>query len=89
MEDRRQYYLHTFSRKQPELNWECKAVREAVWEMMRFWGDKGIDGFRMDVINGLSKDTSFPDGKLWPTGFGDPTPFVKNGALLHPWPACA
>lgn len=83
VEDRHQYYLHTFSRKQPELNWECKAVREAVWEMMRFWGDKGIDGFRMDVVNGLSKDTSFPDGKLWPTGFGDPTPFVKNGPKIH------
>ena len=51
-----EYYLHLFSRKQPDLNWENPQVRAAVYEMMRWWLDRGIDGFRMDVINMLSKD---------------------------------
>jgi oligo-1,6-glucosidase len=50
-----QYYLHLFSKKQPDLNWENEHVRSFVYEMMRFWLDKGIDGFRMDVINFISK----------------------------------
>jgi oligo-1,6-glucosidase len=56
-----QYYLHIFSRKQPDLNWENPEVREAVYAMMRWWLDRGVDGFRMDVINMISKDTSLPD----------------------------
>src|SRR5690349_4413893 len=51
-----EYYLHLFSRKQPDLNWENPEVREAVYSMMRWWLDRGVDGFRMDVINLLSKD---------------------------------
>ncbi len=54
------YYLHYFSRKQPDLNWENPRLREEVYDMMKFWFDKGIDGFRMDVITFISKDTSFP-----------------------------
>ncbi|MDA0173040.1 alpha-glucosidase [Solirubrobacter taibaiensis] len=50
------YYLHLFSRKQPDLNWENPAVREAIYAMMRWWLDRGVDGFRMDVINLISKD---------------------------------
>ena len=46
-----QYYLHLFSRKQPDLNWENPEVREAIYAMMRWWLDRGVDGFRMDVIN--------------------------------------
>ena len=57
-----EYYLHLFSRKQPDLNWENPQVRAAVYEMMRWWLDRGIDGFRMDVINMLSKDADLPDG---------------------------
>lgn len=56
-----QYYLHIFSRKQPDLNWENPEVRRAVYSMMRWWLERGVDGFRMDVINMISKDTSFPD----------------------------
>jgi oligo-1,6-glucosidase len=56
-----QYYMHIFSRKQPDLNWENPEVRQAVYAMMRWWLDRGVDGFRMDVINMISKDTSLPD----------------------------
>jgi oligo-1,6-glucosidase len=56
-----QYYLHVFSTKQPDLNWENPEVRQAVYAMMRWWLDRGVDGFRMDVINMISKDTSLPD----------------------------
>ncbi len=56
-----QYYLHIFSPKQPDLNWENPGVRQAVYAMMRWWLDRGVDGFRMDVINMISKDTSLPD----------------------------
>jgi oligo-1,6-glucosidase len=57
-----EYYLHIFSRKQPDLNWEHPEVREAVYAMMRWWLDRGVDGFRMDVINFISKDPALPDG---------------------------
>ena len=56
-----EYYLHLFSKKQPDLNWENPAVRKEVHRIMKFWLDKGIDGFRMDVISLISKDTGFPD----------------------------
>ena len=59
-----EYYLHLFSRKQPDLNWENPEVREAVYAMMRWWLDRGVDGFRMDVINLISKDPGLPDGTL-------------------------
>jgi oligo-1,6-glucosidase len=58
-----EYYLHLFARKQPDLNWENPAVRQAVYAMMRWWLDRGVDGFRMDVINMISKDVG-PDGAL-------------------------
>jgi oligo-1,6-glucosidase len=56
-----EYYLHPFSRKQPDLNWENPEVRQAVYAMMRCWLDRGVDGFRMDVINLISKEPSVPD----------------------------
>ena len=59
-----EYYLHLFSRKQPDLNWENPEVRRAVYAMMRWWLDRGVDGFRMDVINFISKDTRLPDTVL-------------------------
>lgn len=59
--ERGQYYLHLFAPGQPDLNWENPEVRESVWDIMRFWLDKGIDGFRMDVINLISKPTDLPD----------------------------
>ncbi|NBB74294.1 MAG: glucohydrolase, partial [Bacteroidetes bacterium] len=54
-----QYYLHLFDPKQPDLNWEHPAVRDEVYDLMRFWLDKGVDGFRMDVIPFISKDLPF------------------------------
>ena len=57
-----EYYLHLFSRKQPDLNWENPEVREAIYAMMRWWLDRGVDGFRMDVINLISKPPGLPDG---------------------------
>jgi len=56
-----EYYLHLFTKKQPDLNWENPKVRAEVYDLMRWWLDKGIDGFRMDVINMLSKVPGFPD----------------------------
>ncbi len=56
-----EYYLHLFSRKQPDLNWENPQVRTAVYDMMHWWLQKGIDGFRMDVINMISKVPGLPD----------------------------
>lgn len=61
-----EYYLHLFSRKQPDLNWENPRVRGEVFAMMRWWLDKGIDGFRMDVINMISKAPGLPDAPAAP-----------------------
>ncbi|OIJ10497.1 glucohydrolase [Anaerobacillus alkalilacustris] len=55
-----QYYMHSFAVEQPDLNWENKEVREEIYKMMRYWLDKGIDGFRLDVINLLAKLDGFP-----------------------------
>lgn len=57
-----QFYLHSFSKKQPDLNWDNPKVRDEVFKMMTWWCDKGIDGFRMDVISMISKYPSLPDG---------------------------
>jgi alpha-glucosidase len=60
-EQTNQYYLHVFSTKQPDLNWENPEVREAVYGMMNYWLDKGIDGFRIDAISHIKKRPGFPD----------------------------
>ena len=59
-----EYYLHLFSQKQPDLNWENPQLREEIYSMMKWWLDKGVDGFRMDVINFLSKDQRYMDGNI-------------------------
>jgi oligo-1,6-glucosidase len=78
-----EYYLHVFSRKQPDLNWENPEVREAIYAMMRWWLDRGVDGFRMDVINLISKDPALPDGIVHAGTFGDSSPYVMNGPRIH------
>ena len=79
-----EYYLHLFSRKQPDLNWENPEVRDAVYEMMNWWLDRGVDGFRMDVVNFLSKDVSLPDGVIPPGAlYGDAYPFFAQGPRIH------
>lgn len=55
------YYLHYFSRKQPDLNWENPKLRNEVYDIMKYWADKGIDGFRMDAFQFVSKDTTWPE----------------------------
>lgn len=60
-EETGQYYFHSFAAEQPDLNWENREVREEIYRIMRFWLDKGIDGFRMDVINLLAKQKDFRD----------------------------
>ncbi|GAC1386935.1 MAG: oligo-1,6-glucosidase [Marmoricola sp.] len=81
--ERAQYYLHLFSAQQPDLNWDIPAVREAIFSMMSWWLDRGIAGFRMDVINYLSKDPALPDAPASPSGLGDGTPFFAPGPHLH------
>ncbi|TYZ25016.1 glycoside hydrolase family 13 protein [Selenomonas ruminis] len=78
-----QYYLHCFSRKQPDLNWENPKVREEVFDLMDWWCQKGIDGFRMDVISMISKDQSFPEGPLNADGYSDMFSYVCNGPRVH------
>ena len=81
-EQTQQYYLHTFSKKQPDLNWENPTLREAVYKMMTWWLNKGVDGFRMDVINQISKLPGLPDGPLkLHSQFGDAR--VTNGPRVH------
>jgi len=79
-----QYYLHIFSRKQPDLNWENPEVRQAVYAMMRWWLDRGVDGFRMDVIDMISKDTSLPDTQPRPGSlYGPGDQFFTCGPRNH------
>ncbi len=77
------YYLHLFSKKQPDLNWENPKVREEVFSMMNWWcAEKGIDGFRMDVINLISKQPGLPDGPKTPKelyGYAN----CANGPRIH------
>ncbi|MGY1685271.1 alpha-glucosidase [Geodermatophilus sp. SYSU D00867] len=83
-----EYYLHLFDRRQPDLNWENPEVRQAVYAMMRWWLDRGVDGFRMDVINLISKDVG-PDGELHDgpplpgLPYGDATASVVCGPRIH------
>ena len=78
-----QYYLHLFTKKQPDLNWENEKVRNAVYDMMTWWCDKGIDGFRMDVISLISKVQTFPDGPVTCGKYGNPFPYTANGPRVH------
>lgn len=83
-EQTNEYFLHIFSQKQPDLNWENEKVRKEVYDMMNYWIDKGVDGFRMDVINFISKEEGLPDGdpaegKKYASG----SDFFMNGPRIH------
>lgn len=79
-----EYFMHLFSEKQPDLNWENEKVRYEVYNMMKFWFDKGIDGFRMDVINLISKVPGFPDGHKGERDlYGNGFPLAANGPRVH------
>lgn len=82
-EESNMYYLHCFSKKQPDLNWENERVRKEVYEMMTWWCEKGIDGFRMDVISMISKDPAYPDGTVQNGRYADLQPYVCNGPKVH------
>lgn len=78
------YYLHLFSEKQPDLNWDNPRVREEIFDMMNFWcGEKGIDGFRMDVISMISKVPGLPDGETHGGKYGEWGPYVCHGPHVH------
>jgi oligo-1,6-glucosidase len=78
-----EYYLHLFSKKQPDLNWENKAVRREVYNMMIWWLEKGIDGFRMDVINLLSKVLGLPNVETDQEGPVPAMQYFANGPKIH------
>ena len=78
-----QYYLHLFSKKQADLNWDEPAVRHEIYEMMRWWCEKGIDGFRMDVISMISKVPGLPDDPHPKGLYGDFGPAVNCGPRVH------
>jgi len=76
-----EYYLHYFAVKQPDLNWDNPKVRQEVYSLMKFWLDKGVDGFRMDVIPLISKDQSFP--QLTPEQLRNIGSVYANGPHMH------
>lgn len=77
-----EYYLHLFSRKQPDLNWENPRLRSEVHKLMKFWLDKGVDGLRLDVISAISKRTDFPDTDT--NDFNETIrKYYANGPRLH------
>lgn len=81
-EETKDYYLHLFSKKQPDLNWENTELREEIYKMMNWWLSKGVDGFRMDVINVISKTQGLPsvDTK---EELANGSKYYMNGPRLH------
>ena len=77
-EQTEQYYLHLYDKTQADLNWENEVLRQKLYDMMRFWAKKGIDGFRLDVINVISKHQDFPDDNQ-----GDGRRFYTDGPRIH------
>jgi len=77
-----QYYLHLYDKTQADLNWENPQVREEIIKMMRWWGEKGIDGFRLDVVNNLSKNQDFPNDSLM-NAQDDGRKFYVDGPRIH------
>ena len=76
-ETTQEYYFHLFAVEQPDLNWEHPPVVEAVHDIIRFWLDRGVDGFRMDVINFISKSVGLPDAPITKPGF------LQSGVIHH------
>ena len=73
-----EYYLHIFAKKQPDLNWRNPRLRREIYDMMCWWLNKGVDGFRMDVISLISKPKALPDDPN-----GDLSPYCINGPHVH------
>ena len=86
--ERDQYYLHLFVKQQPDLNWENPTTRRAIYKSaIEFWLDKGIDGFRVDVVNLYSKHQDFPDAEIVVPGepYQAGHAYVLNGPRMHEW----
>lgn len=81
-EERQQYYLHYYGKQQPDLNWENPKVRQAIYDVMRYWKAHGVDGWRMDVITSISKNQSFPDNAN-PHGLKYVVGNQNNGPRMH------
>jgi len=81
----RSYYLHIFSKKQPDLKWENPEVRKEIYKMMRYWFDKGVDGFRMDAITYIAKDCNFPEisQEEIDEKYGEWSCYLASGPKLH------
>lgn len=82
VESLREYYLHLFDVTQADLNWENENLRKDIYEMINFWLDKGVDGFRLDVINLISKNQNFPDDTL-ANASSDGRRFYTDGPRIH------
>jgi len=82
-ESSKQYYLHLFTKKQPDLNWENENMRKDIYSMMKFWLDKGVDGFRMDVINFISKVPELPSINSEMPGYKWGGEYFFNGPKIH------
>ncbi|MFC7098577.1 alpha-glucosidase [Halobaculum marinum] len=85
-DEREQWYLHLFDPKQPDLDWSVPAVREAMYDQLRYWLDEGIDGFRLDVVNLLSKPDGYPNGDP-DDPFNGALRLVPNGPRIHEYVA--
>ncbi|MBL3531751.1 alpha-glucosidase [Companilactobacillus zhachilii] len=82
--ERKQYYLHLFAKEQPDLNWRSKNMRQSIYKVMKFWLDKGVDGFRMDSISFISKQAEFKDVPLEDNkSYGSYYYGSSNGPKLH------
>ena len=84
-EETQEYYLALFTPEQPDLNWRNEDVREAVHDILKFWLDRGVSGFRMDVINLISKEKGYPDGRISDPGakYQSGHEHFANGPHLH------
>ncbi|MDR0958380.1 MAG: alpha-glucosidase [Clostridiales bacterium] len=81
--ERKQYYFHAFAPKQPDLNWDNPCVRKEVFDMMTYWCEKGVDGFRMDVISLISKPEKFCDGVPDSSRYSHVADHIANGRHVH------
>ncbi|XHG02273.1 hypothetical protein AWENTII_005629 [Aspergillus wentii] len=80
-----EFYLHIFGKNQPDLNWDCKEVRKELYDVLRFWLDKGVDGFRLDTMNLVSKTSDFPDAPISKEGspWQPANHLFANGPHIH------
>ena len=84
-EERGQYYFHLFSKKQPDLNWSCPALKQEIHDLIRWWKARGVDGLRVDAISYLDKPADFPDaeGEPTPDGYVFPAPLLLGRPGTH------